>query len=154
MPFSKAILQSPDPIYYPVTSIFYHFSCDLILTWGLSILELLHSHLNLSSSNRLTSISALSISWTSVMIPFTPHYNTSPFPLNFVGNKAINSNFPFLKTSTTSSLFAAPFITLTYHVPSRFTQFCRVIQDGSGRHLRLRQRLDYVIIGKKETGCG
>ena len=36
-------------------STFYHFSCDLILTCSLSIFELAHSHLNLSSSNWLSS---------------------------------------------------------------------------------------------------
>ena len=37
------------------TSTLYHFSCDLILTSCLSILELGHSHLNFSSSNWLSS---------------------------------------------------------------------------------------------------
>ena len=55
------------------------------------------------------------------MILFTPHYDTSPFTFNFASVKAINSKFPFLKTSTTSSLFAVPFIPLTFHEPRLLT---------------------------------
>ena len=47
---------------------------------------------------------------TLAMIPFTPHHELSPFPFNFVSAKASNSNSPFLKAPTTSSLFAIPFI--------------------------------------------
>ena len=90
-----------------------------------------------TSFNRMGTPSlALSISWTLALMPFTPHHDTSPFPSNFVSIKASSSNFPSLKTSTTSSLFAVPLIPLKFHV-------CWVIQGGSWRYLPLRPRLLY-----------
>ena len=96
-------------------------------TYPKSITTLCHTSFNRTVTPSLL----LSISWTPAVIPFTPHYDTFQFPLSFVSVKASNLNFPFLKKSTTSSLFAVPFIPLTFHVPSRLTKFCRFIKGGS-----------------------
>ena len=51
----KHIKQPSNPVHHPFTSTFYHFSRHLTFTCGFSVFELSHSHLNLSSSNRLSS---------------------------------------------------------------------------------------------------
>ena len=71
------------------------------------------------------------------------------FPFNFVSVKASNSNFPFWKMSTTSSLFVVSFIPLKFHVPKRLTKFRRVIQGGSRRYLLLRPRLADAFVERR-----
>ena len=54
-------------------------------------------------------------------LPYLFVHHTSPFPFSFFSVKESNSNFLSLKTSTTSSLFAVPYVPLSFYVFKRFT---------------------------------
>ena len=122
MSFQNLSLSSPSPSLRPYNyTIFSPWKLELIqrilkLTHSKSTTALCHTLFNRIATPSL----ALSISWTPEILPFTPHYDTFPFPFNFTSIKASNSNFPSLKTPTTPLLFSVPFIPFTFHVPKQF----------------------------------
>ena len=96
-------MQALNPVHYPVTSTFYHISCDFILTWALSILKLPHSYHNLSflswvSSTEIASLNPIKathvdcnlflgiyiIKLLKILLPNPSHFNLPsanlPFP--------------------------------------------------------------------------
>ena len=121
----------------------------LELTHPKSITALCHTSFN----NTTTLSLALFISPTPA-IHHLLHTMILSISFQFCLRQGKQFKLSLLKTFTTSSLSAVPFIPLTFHVPNRFTPFRRVIHGGSRRSLLPCPMLDDALKVKKKQCAG